>query len=118
MPPKRAAAADAETESHKKLRSAVDSMADEWVCPITFELPLDPVMAEDGRTYERSAIEEVIRTQGAGLRSPITNQPMGARLMENIQARSTIEKLVRSGVIAGDKTEKLTERLWARARPT
>ena len=119
MPPKRAADAHAETEANnKKLRSAIDGVAEEWVCPITFELPLDPVMAEDGRTYERSAIEEVIRTQGAGLRSPITNQPMGARLMENIQARSTIEKLVRSGVIAGDKTEKLTERLWARARPT
>ena len=50
MPPKRAADAHAETENNlKKLRSAVDGMAEEWVCPITFELPLDPVMAEDGR---------------------------------------------------------------------
>eukprot|EP00966_Prymnesium_polylepis_P010467 241488-Prymnesium_polylepis.1 len=48
MPPKRAAPDDATTEENKKFRSALDSMADEWVCPITFELPLDPVIAEDG----------------------------------------------------------------------
>ena len=34
MPPKRKAAADA-TEETKKLRSAVDSAADEFVCPIS-----------------------------------------------------------------------------------
>ena len=114
MPPKRAADAHAETENNlKKLRSAVDGMADEWVCPITFELPLDPVIAEDGRTYERSAIEEVIRTQGAGLRSPITNKPMGARLTASLQLRNTIEKLVRSGAIVGDKAERWTAWLAA-----
>eukprot|EP00966_Prymnesium_polylepis_P335124 7390486-Prymnesium_polylepis.1 len=36
MPPKRAAAELAETteEQVKKFRSALDSMADDWVCPI------------------------------------------------------------------------------------
>eukprot|EP00966_Prymnesium_polylepis_P099303 2299984-Prymnesium_polylepis.1 len=86
MPPKRAADELAETkEEVKKFRSALDSMADEWVCPITFELPLDPVFAEDGRTYERCAIEEHIRTQGAELKSPLTNEPMGTRLTANVQ---------------------------------
>ena len=94
MRPKRAAA-DAETESHK-LRSAVDSMADEWVCPITFELPLDPMMAEDGCTlYERAAFEELIRTQGARLRSPITNEPMGARLVAHLVAARLLSAPVR-----------------------
>eukprot|EP00966_Prymnesium_polylepis_P012622 289710-Prymnesium_polylepis.1 len=61
MPPKRGADELAETkEEVKKFRSALDSMADEWVCPFTFELPLDPVTAADGRTYERCAIEEHI----------------------------------------------------------
>eukprot|EP00966_Prymnesium_polylepis_P125130 2893590-Prymnesium_polylepis.1 len=67
MPPKRAAPDDATTEENKKFRSALDSMADDWVCPITFELPIDPVLAEDGSTYERCAIEEHIRVQGAEL---------------------------------------------------
>ena len=33
-------------------------LALEYLCPITRELPVDPVMAEDGRIYERSAIEK------------------------------------------------------------
>ena len=114
MPPKRAAAAPAapaETETAKKFKSAMDSMADEWVCPITTELPLDPVIAEDGQVYERSAIEEAIRVQGAALKSPMTNLPMGPRLTASNQARNTIEKLVRSGMIRGDKAERWLERL-------
>lgn len=88
----------------------MDAMADEWVCPITTELPLDPVTAEDGHAYERSAIEELIRVQGARLKSPITNLPMGSCLFPNTQARNTIEKLCRSGAI-GDKAERWLLRL-------
>ena len=112
MPPsKKRAAPPAETEVAKKFKSAMDSMADDWICPITTELPLDPVTAEDGRVYERAAIEQAIRVQGAGLKSPMTNLPMGPRLLALPQARSTIEKLVRSGAIAGDKAEQWLERL-------
>ena len=31
---------------------------DEWFCPITYDLTTDPVVAEDGITYERTAIEK------------------------------------------------------------
>ena len=43
----------------------------EFKCPITLEKMVDPVMASDGHTYERSAIEHVRRTTGI---SPITRQ--------------------------------------------
>ena len=62
MPPKRAASGDA-TQQAKKFRQAIDEMAEEFVCPITQELPVDPVTAEDGRVYERSAIEEWLGQQ-------------------------------------------------------
>ena len=108
MPPN-----DATTQENKKFRSTLKSIEDDWKCPITLRLPLDPVIAEDGRTYERSAIEEHIRVRGADLRSPISNMPMGPRLMANPQARSTIEHLVHTGVLGGDKMER-----WlAQARP-
>jgi hypothetical protein len=112
-PAKRAAAAAAgdTAATSKKYKSAMDEMADEWLCPITTELPIDPVMAEDNRMYERSAIEQLIRTQGAALKSPVTNTPMGPRLMPSTQARNTIEKLVRSGAIGGDKAERWLVRL-------
>lgn len=34
------------------------------ICPVTHELMLDPVVAEDGNTYERSAIEKWIKAKG------------------------------------------------------
>ena len=34
---------------------------DPWVCPLTRQLPVDPVTAEDGHVYERSAISSFIR---------------------------------------------------------
>ena len=81
MPPKRKAAADtAGAAEAKKLRSAMDAVAEEWVCPITQELPLDPVTAEDGRVYERSAIATRLgraRPAGEAVKSPVTNEPMG-----------------------------------------
>jgi hypothetical protein len=33
-------------------------MAEELSCPICFKLMTDPVVAEDGQTYQRQAIEE------------------------------------------------------------
>merc|ERR1711935_309815 len=59
----------------------------------------DPVMAEDGCLYERESIEEVIRRKGGSLRSPMTNDPMGHKLMPSRSARSTIESLVSSNLI-------------------
>lgn len=43
-------------------------------CPITLELFVDPVLADDGYTYERSPIVEWI--QGNNGTSPITRQPI------------------------------------------
>ena len=43
----------------------------EHLCPISYERMLDPVVAADGFSYERSAFEEWIRK--GNLRSPATN---------------------------------------------
>lgn len=112
MPPSKRAAPDLATDEANRYKSAMDSIADEYVCPITSELPLDPVVAEDGKIYERAAIEEYIRTRGAAdLNSPMTNMPMGTRLTASTQVRNTIETLVRSGAISGDKAESWLKRL-------
>ena len=39
----------------KRFRAAVDESASHFVCAITQELPLEPVTAEDGNVYERTA---------------------------------------------------------------
>ena len=46
------------------------SRDDELLCPITLEIFRDPVVASDGHTYERKAIEEWIQKNGT---SPITS---------------------------------------------
>ena len=114
MAPKRAAsaaAAAAETaETAKRFRSAVSEVVDEFICPITHELPLDRVIAEDSNIYERSAIEEWLRRSGPA-KSPMTNEPMGKKLLPAKHVRNTIEKLVRSGGIEGEKAAQWKAKL-------
>ena len=82
-------------------------MADEWICPITQELPVDPVMAEDGRFYdERRSIEQWFKTvPGAMVNSPVVNMPMVTGLKVGPQVQNTIRILIGSGVISGAKAD-------------
>ena len=108
MPPKRAAEeTQAETQAvTKRYRQAIDDVAEEYVCPITAELPIDPVTAEDGRFYERHAIEEWFSRQPeAQVKSPVTNEPMGKRLLPAVQVRNSLKRLVESGAISGSKAD-------------
>ena len=108
MPPKRAAKeTQAETQAvNKRYRQAIDDVVDEYVCPITAELPIDPVTAEDGRCYERCAIEEWFSRQPEPqVKSPVTNEPMGKRLFPAVQVRNTLKRLVESGAISGSKAD-------------
>ena len=62
----------------REARAGVASM-DEYNCPLTLDLMEDPVVASDGYTYERTAIEKVIQVAKAEKRlpkSPKTNLPL------------------------------------------
>ena len=106
MPPKRdRAAAEAENETAQEFRrhkSATEEAFAELVCPITFSLPVDPVMAEDGNVYERSAIEEWLKQQR---KSPVTNLEMGTRLLPALRVKNMIRGMVASGALTGDKVD-------------
>ena len=45
----------------------------DFICPITTELMSDPVMAADGHSYERSAIERWLATKST---SPMTGEEL------------------------------------------
>ncbi|EOD08846.1 hypothetical protein EMIHUDRAFT_68076, partial [Emiliania huxleyi CCMP1516] len=45
----------------------------DFICPITTELMSDPVMAADGHSYERSAIERWLATKST---SPMTGETL------------------------------------------
>lgn len=52
---------------------------DEFLCPITREIMKDPVIAADGYSYEREAIESWINTKNRT--SPMTNLPLQTTLL-------------------------------------
>ncbi|CAF4257336.1 unnamed protein product, partial [Adineta steineri] len=62
-------------------------------CPITLELFIDPVLAEDGQTYERSAIIQWIQQHGT---SPFTRQQLSVlRLTPNRAIKTAVENFKR-----------------------
>merc|ERR1712151_1492070 len=87
------------SEKFKRARGVMSSIAQEMVCPLSLELMVDPVTAEDGHHYERKWIEKAIKTQGSDLRSPMASEKMGPRLFPSARLASTIESLVESGMI-------------------
>ena len=64
----------------------------EYLCPITHELMVDPVCASDGYSYERKAIEEWLLKKQT---SPIMNSPIqNKQLYPNKILRMLIDKYV------------------------
>ncbi|KAK3746970.1 hypothetical protein QZH41_002523 [Actinostola sp. cb2023] len=67
---------------NKILRSVKDvkkeeidgNIPDEYLCPISREVMIDPVIASDGFSYERNAIESWLRS--GRLTSPMSNAPL------------------------------------------
>ena len=64
------------------------------LCPILHSLMVDPVVLEDGHSYEKAAIEEWFST--GRTYSPMTNLPVASTtLRPNISLRNTIAELRR-----------------------
>ena len=98
----------------KKQKVALTTIAKEFVCPITQELPIQPVTAEDGKIYEETAIRKWFAAKlenNESPTSPATGAEIGPKLLPAPQARNTIEALVESGAIEGEIAEAWKEKL-------
>uniref|UniRef100_A0A673HIB7 WD repeat, SAM and U-box domain-containing protein 1 n=1 Tax=Sinocyclocheilus rhinocerous TaxID=307959 RepID=A0A673HIB7_9TELE len=62
-----------------KMAPVSNGTPDEYLCPITREIMKDPVIAADGYSYEREAIESWINTKSRT--SPMTNLPLQTTLL-------------------------------------
>ena len=60
----------------------------ELQCPISLDLMLDPVVASDGHTYDRSNIEQWLEDESS---SPITREPLDSK---HIFANRVVRTLV------------------------
>lgn len=82
-------------------------------CPITMRIMEDPVVAEDGRFYERGAIEEHImkaKQNRNPLRSPMTNAAMGPALLPAYPVKGLIEELMVTRKISGPEVDEWKKR--------
>jgi len=65
----------------------------EWLDPVTDELMLDPVIASDGRTYERAAMIEWLSRHNT---SPTTNEPLASKdLVPAADLKAQIDEFIR-----------------------
>eukprot|EP00957_Ditylum_brightwellii_P206479 15348644-Ditylum_brightwellii.AAC.1 len=82
------------------------------ICPITLELPFDPVHAEDGCLYERKAIECHFATTEKSeekVRSPTKGILIGEHIVAAPHIKNIIDNLICNGIITGDKANKWKE---------
>jgi len=83
------AAACRQKEYQERAQAGV-SLPDDCICPISLSPMLDPVVADDGVTYERASIERWFR-QPNGWRSPWNAEPLTHQhLVENLLVRRRI----------------------------
>ena len=103
----------------KRQKKALTAIAKEFICPITQELPIQPVTAEDGKIYEETAIRKWFAAKletNESPTSPATGAEIGPKLLPAPQARNTIEALVESGAIEGEIAEAWTKKLRLETR--
>lgn len=73
----------------KRKRAENDvNVPDEYKCPISMELMVDPVVCSDGHTYERDSIERLFRTNK--YRSPLTREKITKMLIPNVNLKKLI----------------------------
>jgi hypothetical protein len=82
---------DMPREADARPQNPAVAIPNEFLCPITGEVMVDPVVATDGNTYERSAIAQWLN-RGPPYRSPLTNLPMESATLTGNMA---FKKLIR-----------------------
>ena len=81
-------------EEKKAVRLEGVRLRDEYVCPILHELLREPVVAGDGYTYEKDAIEKWFITKDT---SPLTRVSIPRTLTPNLTLKKLIQDLINEG---------------------
>jgi hypothetical protein len=77
-----------DTKEMRRLKALEKVVREDFLCPITMEIMVDPVVAFDGYTYERVAITEWYTKQNM---SPMTGLPVDSKsLLANHTLKSAI----------------------------
>ena len=77
----------------RECRNAVEEQNKDFVCPISYSLMRDPVIASDGHSYERGSITKLLNNHsgdGCHTPSPFTRKSLNNSLLENITLKKAI----------------------------
>lgn len=75
----------------EKIKQLENILSESYICPISKSIFEDPVLADDGQTYERNSINEWIKDNN---KSPLTNEPFKSNeLKTNYLIKSQIQGL-------------------------
>jgi hypothetical protein len=86
----------------------MDNILDEFKCPITLDVMKDPVLCEDGFTYERSAILSIKNSLSPMTRQPINkNNLIPNRALKNIIDKSLSTNVEYQNILKKQKTEEI-----------
>ena len=98
------------SELEKDMTSSHNALADMFLCPITKELPVDPVLAADGKIYERAKIEEWLAKHDT---SPATGEKMKDKVLTAASSvvTGTIDFLLKCNAVDEQKKKTLKEKL-------
>ena len=99
----------------RRERLGLESMEtpDEFLCPITYEIMTNPVVASDGHSYERAAIEQYYAQEG-NRTSPLTRAQLEIdggrlRLFPNIALRKRIDDYEAEMESVAERAARLAE---------
>ena len=81
------------TRNNSNTNDNLPPCPDGMACSISFERMLDPVVASDGHTYERSSIETWF--DGGHTRSPKTNNPLPTLVLTPNLARYSRQETIK-----------------------
>jgi hypothetical protein len=98
------------TEVERPQKTTRSSVLEELKCPISLALPIDPVMAEDGKIYERKFIKEWLQEHDT---SPVTRAVIGKNLVASTLIKTLIENAVEESE-DGTSDEKKLVKEWKR----
>ncbi|KAG2378598.1 hypothetical protein C9374_008237 [Naegleria lovaniensis] len=70
--------------------SAILNPSDELFCPISHTIMSEPVIAADGRTYEKELITQWLREHNGT--SPFTRENIGTNTIENVHIKNEIQR--------------------------
>ena len=74
----------------RMIEGYMDVMPPSFICPLSQDIFVDPVLTIDGQTYSRAPIAQWLQMK---LTSPMTNEPLAsAQLIPNISLRNAIEE--------------------------